>query len=235
MAIDYSKLRPINQPQTAEMQCSSCEGTIYMKTLRVDVPGEQSAILSTIICDPCMIRDSVLIPIYEKNENGGVIISCDFDSKSDLDRFVTIFQNSKMRIEKGSFFYECQSMNDFSCCVEHLVIHAIEDLSVCWDVEWNGSTISLKDSESTSTSDKNKSSSSSFSSSVSSSSIKSKGDAETAVAILKEVLHNGVVDIIIEDKSGFSRICPVSKRLSGMELDNLSEFNDPKVKHTWTK
>lgn len=219
-----------NEPKETEVQCSACNNMATLKTMYVDIPGQSSQVLSTYSCQTCNIQDNAILPYENKNNKGGILISCQFTDRDDLKRYICLFQNTIVKFKKGDFIYEYSTIVDITTVTEIILRNAIDEIAEMWNIDFKGSVYDLKQSISTSTA-----SASSFDSVRSLESIQDVECARFAVEVLSEMASTGCFEMELSDPSGFSRIAPINKMLSECVFNDLDTFNDAKVKHRWTE
>ncbi|ELQ76691.1 C4-type Zn-finger protein [Trachipleistophora hominis] len=219
-----------NSPKQVEIQCTQCNNPAFLKTMRVDTPGQCAQILSTYTCPTCNIQDNAILPYEDKNSRGGIKITCKFTNKDDLKRYVCVFQNTILQFKKDDFIYEYSSSMDVTTVAEIVLRNAIDEIAQMWNIKKKtfGSVFDLRQELS------NSSASLSHSGSVTSlESIQDVDNAKYAIEMLQDMVSNSGFVMELCDPSGFSRVAPVNKMLGECTLDDLNTFNDEKVKHEW--
>jgi C4-type Zn-finger protein len=185
-------------------------------------------------------------------EAGGIKIVCYFEGKKDLERHISLSESSSVTFTKGDLSYEYTCGTSCIDLIDNIIRRVIEDLSGAFDlgvasVDDVSSISSLKPEkvEEGSTGHSSTSSSSTTSSSVmnekrpiligGASSLKgldSRNEAEKSIKAFKEILKGSKFKMVIIDSSGLSRITPPGKTMSDCKFEDLSSFDDDKVKHT---
>ncbi|KAM0687307.1 nucleolar zinc-finger protein [Conglomerata obtusa] len=221
--------RTTESPIISEDSCPRCTKIGYSRILKINIPNEAPTYISSFTCAHCdfshrQIHDGDI------GDGTGIKIECHFNCQDDLKRTI--------RMSKFSTVHFCQDGHEFEygcgqsgiTIVEAIIRDLIGDLGGIFDLNTSTDSVARLDGRGSSASSSRLSSRSTHSTS-SFLSVMDKKDAKKQIFFLKNMLSDPKFSMIIEDKTGLSRVAPVGKLVGDMEAENLDNFNDERVKH----
>lgn len=220
------------QGEKYTIKCQNCNNMAELTTLYLMAPNEPKKIIISSTCPSCGERSSSIETIFSQHEKGGISINCNFKSRDDINRYISLTKRSIFKIyENNELIYEYINDNDLFILTEDLlrklIGELVENYQLGYKLELMGVYNSLEKDIEVINELKNK----------------LKDDIQYEIKIkvlevienLRRMIENPLFKVEIIDNSGYSRVLPYGKKLSDMDIDDIESFNDEYVIHKWYK
>ncbi|KAF7683113.1 Zinc finger protein ZPR1 [Astathelohania contejeani] len=121
-------------PTVSQVICNNCQGIANMTSMRISIPGEPRQCISSTYCENCHFRETSTF--HDESKSGiPILITCNFDCKDDLKRYVALYRHAKISIKKDDLEYEYESSIDTSNVVESIIQDAIREISDAYSLQ----------------------------------------------------------------------------------------------------
>ncbi|KAG0439573.1 hypothetical protein DMUE_2338 [Dictyocoela muelleri] len=224
--------RTVYERQRYGLKCSKCNKESRFKKITLKYAEEPNEILTSIQCTKCDQASYEITHNIDKHKNGAIKIICNFNSKEDLSRFVSLREMSIVKFKGKKVIYEYMPAADEDVVVEMILRTMIYELcqmfELCDSLELTGTYGHTQSTENL----------------VKELSVKEKKlgkvdgaekNAIKTVLFLTEMLQNPNFTLEIKDDSGFTRVYPRGKKPSEVNGDDIEGLNDDMVTHQRVK